>query len=363
MNKEKTKYTLEKEAFWEKQNLMLGAPLYRVTIVDRNEERVKKRNLENKQKESKRFVINLCKNRKTGEEVLWTPVQLKNMIPMLQRRNADGFDIYITPVSSEYHYILLDDLTASGVEFVQKEYYPCIIQTSSQNNYQAVLKVTKIDDSSQESSCANDLLQKVNRELPPGCGGDSAINGARHPFRIQGFLNKKNGRNNYQCVPCPIPIPLTPDACCVKAMRMMQEIRESKTVQSRRQEKERRRKVIFSAEDMRVERPEGETAIERIFRIRWNRCAGLANKQVEAGFWEKLNGSVVDFRVVKELLNEGYDEVAVGDALFYCSPHLEDRHRKPDDYVDRTISAAKKALHHETIVTKQGKRIPLESGL
>lgn len=334
--KEKSASVLYKEQVWERQHSALQAPSYRVTVRGRGAEDGK--------------TINLCKQ-KDGTEATWTADEVKAQIPSLEYWNARGFDIYITPMDDAYHHILIDDLTAVGVEHLKSAgFSPCLVQVSSDNNFQAILRVPKAEVSPDEQSAANILLQRLN-SLPDGCGGDRAISAPRHPFRMTGFNNKKPSRNNVQTK----IERLEPGAVCSKATIELEAIREARAADRRRKTEERnraetrtRRRAIETVRDRTIQRPDGETDADKDFRCRWNKWRGLAKKNVREGIWGDVDDSVIDFRVCKEMMQAGYGEEDTATALQRCSPGLFDRHRNPDDYVRRTVEAAMEAIIRET---------------
>lgn len=328
MAKEKSKSVAYKEQVWDRQHSALQAPAYRVTVRGRGAEDGK--------------TINLCKH-KDGTEATWTADEVKAQIPSLEYWNARGFDIYITPMDEAYHHILIDDLTAAGVEHLKSAgFSPCLVQVSSADNYQAILRVPKVETSPEEQSAANILLQKLN-SLPDGCGGDRAISAPRHPFRMTGFNNKKPARNNVQT---KIEF-LKPGAVCEKATSEMEAIREARAITRAKDATKQRRTAIETIRDRTIQRPDGETSADKDFRFRWNKFHGLAKKNVREGIWQNVDDSAIDFRVCKEMMLDGYDEESTAKALQRCSPGLFDRHRNPDDYVRRTIAAAMQEILRE----------------
>jgi hypothetical protein len=329
--KAKTKSVLYKEQVWDRQHSALQAPLYRVTVRGRGDQDGK--------------TMNLCKDKKdkSGVEHLWTADEVRKQIPSLEYWNVRGYDIYITPIDDRYHHILVDDLTAKGVEYIKSMgYSPCLVQVSSADNYQMILRVPKSETSPEEQSAANILLQKLNA-LPDGCGGDRAISAPRHPFRMAGFNNKKPSRGNVQT---KIEL-LKPDTVCDKATLELQVIREERSIARAKDATKQRRTAIETIEDRTTARPAGETVADKDFRCRWNKIHGLAKKKVREGIWQTVDDSAIDYRVCKEMMQAGYSEEDTALALQRCSPGLFDRHRNPDDYVRRTIAAAMQEILRE----------------
>jgi hypothetical protein len=124
-------------------------------------------------------------------EVFYVESQVEALIPQLRRRNALGFDIYITPIDPDHHYLVIDDMRSGASQLLASlGHQPCLVQSSSAGNEQAVLKVTKADRLD-EQKLANKLVQQLNQEH-----GDPRFSGVVHPFRMAGFSNKKPGRES-----------------------------------------------------------------------------------------------------------------------------------------------------------------------
>lgn len=350
MPKEKSKSVSYKESVWDRQHGALQSPFYRLTVRGRGDEDGKVINLgKNKDKGVPNIDSSfgrVVSNAKGEAEILWTAEGVKSKIPTLEYWNAKGYDVYLTPMDEHHHYILLDDLTETGKEHVKKTFLPCLMQTSSEDNFQAVLRIPKAEVSSEEQSCANILLQELNQGLPDGCGGDKKISGAIHAFRMTGFHNKKPGKNNVQT-----KIELVRNTDCDVASRAFEDVKrrreEARTEEAQtrvRIEAKARKIAIETVEDRTAQRPEGETAVDKDFRFRWNRISGLARKKVGEGLWEKVDASTVDYRVCRELLQAGYSEQDTATALHRCSPDLYVRHWNPVDYINRTVSAAMQSI-------------------
>lgn len=344
--KEKSKSVLYKEQVWGRQHSALQAPLYRLTVRGRGEEDGKVINL-GKPKDKGAPTIDssfgrVVSNAKNEPEILWTAEGVKSKIPTLEYWNARGYDIYLTPIDDKYHHILLDDLTAEGVAYIRGQYDVSLVQTSSKDNFQAIIRVPKKEVSTEEQSAANELLRTLNH-LPDGCGGDKSISAPRHPFRMVGFNNKKPNKNNVQT---KIEY-MKPDTTCERATKELQVIREERAITRAKDATWQRRTAIETIRDRTIQRPDGETSADKDFRFRWNKFHGLAKKNVRIGIWQNVDDSAIDFRVCTEMMQAGYSEEDTALALQRCSPGLFDRHRNPDDYVRRTVSAAMQEIIRE----------------
>jgi hypothetical protein len=356
------------EQMWERQHSALQAPHYRLTLRWRGpavDPITGKKNPTS---------INLGKTRDGapapavdpelgalttredgGREILWTAEGVKSKISELAHYNARGFDVYLTPIDDSFHHLLFDDLTAKGVEYVKKIYSPCEIHTSSEGNFQAIIKVPKKEVSPGEQSSANELLRKLNH-LPAGCGGDRSISAARHPFRMVGFKNRKPGRESFQS---KIEL-VRPGTVCERAAAELESIREARRVQDQAQERAQRVQAIEAAGDTRTPRPEGETMADQVFRWEWKKNHGLALKKTDEGVWAGPDLSTIDFRVCQEMLIRGYSEELVAEALERCSPNLCDRHGKdPKGYAARTVAAAAASLEEVPVREKETTKAPV----
>lgn len=325
--KKKSISVQKKEAAWARQSRALGAEFYRITLVERGPAARR---------------MNLGKGKgENGKEKFYTAEEVKNMIPKLEFWNARGNDIYVTPIDADYHFILIDDLPLEGKKYVEENYAPVLVQSSSKNNWQAVIKVPRAEPTKEEQSCANILMKKNNVEA----GGDSKISAVVHPFRMAGFCNKKPSRNNeYTRI-----LAANPDAISVRAEKELEEIRAERKAEAEKVERERRENAIRTTENIRenrnIVRPDEETILDFHFREIWGRQKKFAQKMIENGKWQEVDYSALDFRTVKELLRKGYEPEKIEEALTKCSPALASRHS--GEYAYRTIQSALDSLYVE----------------
>jgi len=93
---------------------------------------------------------------------------------------------YVTPLSAETHYIVVDDIrTAEQLEGV-RGLSPAYIGASSRGSYQAVLKVHACPDPVIARLAANATAAELNTKF-----GDPAVKNGSQPFRLPGFDNHK----------------------------------------------------------------------------------------------------------------------------------------------------------------------------
>ncbi len=313
----------------------MSAPQYRLTAVDRDAVRVRElnrrwneRHPERPRSEDDPHVINLCK-RPGEDEVLWRAEDVVKNFPTLQYRNVERYDVYVAPIDSQFHYLLLDDLTASGVEYIKTRYSPCLVQTSSQDNFQVILKAPKTEVSPAEQSAANFLLQRLNC-LPDGCGGDRGISGAIHPFRVCGFQNKKTGRGDFLT-----KIELyRPGAVCPVATAELEECRETIRVRPPRVQPERTReepeRVDFGV----------PTPLDEVFLREWRKQSAWSTALVFRGVYPNRDDSTIDYRVCKKLLRQGFSPEDLVGPFARCSPRVAERHPNLKSYIWTTLDSA-----------------------
>lgn len=164
-----TKAETVKIGLIDRQLAALGAEGHRITLMHPNKP-----------------AINVGKGRgPDGEEQFYSKSSVQRLVPYLSARNADGYNIFVTPISKQRHYLLLDDVTDAGlIEMQAAGFKPALIQRSSPKSIQIVAVIEKIAEVS--VGAVNALFRRLNQRW-----GDSKISGLVHPFRLAGFCNTK----------------------------------------------------------------------------------------------------------------------------------------------------------------------------
>lgn len=162
----------------------LASPSYRITPCDRSSPL-----------RAKTHVLMpdgrpLTVTRRQGGEPFWTEQDLRVWVRSgaAGRLNARKFDLYVTPIDDDHHYILIDDMQGLGAvrELRRAGYRPALVQRSSAGNFQVVLKVRRFRGEALEQQAANLIVRKLNQQW-----GDPKLSAARRPFRLADFRNKK----------------------------------------------------------------------------------------------------------------------------------------------------------------------------
>ena len=301
-----TKALQAKQVAWQRQSDALGAPSYRITLKGRREG----------------LPTYVAGKRKDRDEQFYTQAEVTAMLPKLSRENARGFDVYVTPIDPGHHYVLLDDMRADAMKSMMGEgYQPCIVQESSHDNFQAIIKLPR-DQFRNEQTHANKIVTALNKQY-----GDPNLSGVVRPFRMAGFSNKKPGRSD-----AFTKIVHAVNRICSKASGMLKSIidkamADDKTMTERF---DRERQITVAATSTDAPRSTVDA-----YRREYAMQIGLARKNA----WSE-DESRYDWYATIGLLKAGHDPSAVKQALLTASPHVTDRKHDPDDYAQRTVDKA-----------------------
>lgn len=291
---------LKKIEAWRSQHEALNAKEYRITLIPRRDG-------------AKPWVLG-----KNGDkERFYSHQQVEEQIPLMRQKNAQGYDIYITPIDEANHYIVVDDLTTQQhMAMMKAGYKPTLVQESSKDNRQAIFKIPKGGDDEQQA--ANNVVVSLNREY-----GDKNFSGVVHPFRMAGFSNKKAGRNN-----AFTRILSRGFEACLRVSETLKHHIETAKQQRNKQALESRVKNMSDY-------PQFSKDAESQFKREWSKVHGLATKKG----WE-IDYSRIDFQAVKASLEAGISPEELEQAILDHSPSVLDRKNNPEDYAQRTVKAA-----------------------
>lgn len=294
-----------KSLSWQKQSAALGAPEYRLTLKSRDDALPS---------------FSMGKNKgPDGAELFYQPDAVATLIPYLSRQNWLGYDIYITPIDSEHHYLLIDDSTPEKVDDMRSEgFAPALVQESSAGNVQAILKIPRLIQPG-EQKAANALVVTLNKKY-----GDPKLSGVIHPFRMAGFSNKKPGRDNVFT-----RVIDAAGAICDHATAWLGKIRDrmrAPTLPDQAPAPKRAPKIIPSAESGPVD-------------ARFTAIFERERRFAESKNWE-IDLSVLDYRTARALLAENCDPSDIAGAMRRRSPDIEGRHPKLSTYINTTLQRA-----------------------
>ena len=301
-----------KIAAWRRQHAALDAPAYRITLKSR----------------TGKVSFNYGKGRGPDKsERFYDADDVERLLPYLSRQNARGYDIYITPIDSAHHYLVIDDLHGDALQRLRAAgYQPALVQESSADNQQAVIKTPRFGDGGpSEQSIANRLVTELNQEF-----GDPAFSGVIHPFRVSGFANKKPGRRD------AFTRILDVGGLCQHAASRLAELRAEAQVQPVPPVTGDPAPVrIAGSTDGEPPAPVLKGDASKRYAQLVRQWRGLVREQ---GWDEDL--SRVDWQVTLAMLREGWDPNEVRDSLLQASSRVWERHHNPEDYARRTADRA-----------------------
>lgn len=323
---------------WKQQADALDAPAYRITLTSRTD----------------KPSFNLGKQKAPdGGEQFYTRDRVNELIPYLSRQNARGYDVYVTPIDPDHHYLVVDDMTAETRAALEREgYRPGLVQESSADNQQAVIKVPRDAEAGKaEQSRANELVQQLNR-----AHGDPKFSGVVHPFRMAGFSNKKPEKHN-----AFTRIVEAAGGICRRATEALQAIRERHAEAAQERERSARVEAIQHEDPEAPALPpvadaDGSTTAKAM-RREMRRVQGLVRQQGWTEDWSRI-----DYRACVSLLKGGHSVDAVRVALSDVSPDLAQRHHDAADYASRTVTAAQQEVEREALERQRAQRATGDDG-
>lgn len=264
-------------------------------------------------------------NRKTEKGTLlnknWNTVLNKEDVlsfrNVLLNKNKANCDIYIKAESGDYYNIVIDDLTKERKDKLLTYVFCDLIIASSENNYQAIINLSKKDFSKKEA----DFITKYLNEI----FGDENFSGSNHYFRLVTFNNKKP-KNKNELV----------NLVDFKNIKSEQEnLRTFKIIVKNLEQKEKEEKTKAFISKGKIEKEEiNNEAREKIAKELMEKELAFCQKR-----FKNLDFSAVDFRIVKRLYKNGFTDNEIA-YLFLKYNDFETRHKAPDDYLQRTIRKA-----------------------
>lgn len=279
-----------------KQLETLNNTLYSVLILDRTTDKATK--------------LNKFGNTSLNKE------DILNFRNVLLNKNKNGCDIYIKNEYGKFYNVVIDDLTKEKTKELLELINCDLIIKSSENNYQAIINIEKSLFNIEE---INFITKYLNEAF-----GDLKFAGANHYFRLVSFNNKK-AKNNNELVEL---VNFNNKKTKEETINLLKKfIEENKVLESKSNSTNKKASSVVKEEINNKARE--EIAVE------------LMNKELE--FCKKrfkaLDFSAVDFRIVKRLYKNGFNENEIA-YLFLKYNDFEVRHANPGDYLNRTINKA-----------------------
>ena len=180
---------------------------------------------------------------------------------------------------------------------------PALVLESSKDNFQVLIVCDRVvkdpDDAEREDAAAKRALDALKRKF----GADKNVN-LNQPFRMAGFNNKKQARNNFI-----VKIHSWSEKTDSRVRKAIDKLKPDMKVRAREVEPRK-------PKDSSVQRHEVSQDILQKFKKLWREQRDLAYIKVKSGDWKKIDPSIIDFRVACEMLRAGYNASVVKDCLF-----------------------------------------------
>lgn len=114
--------------------------------------------------------------------------QIEALIPKLRLSNQRGFDVYLTPIDLEKHYLVVQGVTPERLVTMRAQgYTPALVQGSGDDEQQAVIKVPRSVGRKDEQELANAIEADINQRF--GGGGHLMVGSKALP--MAGFICHK----------------------------------------------------------------------------------------------------------------------------------------------------------------------------
>ena len=123
----------------------------------------------------------------TGAFVGWTPDEVRAHMPeVVEAARRDSYGTYVTPLSADTHFILIDDINTTEKLEKSGKYAAALEVESSPGNRQKILKIKADPDPAIARRAANACAARINTEC-----GDPAVRNGEQAWRLPGFANNK----------------------------------------------------------------------------------------------------------------------------------------------------------------------------
>ena len=286
----------------------VGADRYRVTSIKMRENG-----------EKMTFIL----DKQDGVTKGFTPEEIAQRIPEMRGLQRRGENLYYTPLSDSKHYILIDDMSRTKLEYlIQDGYRPAVVLESSPGNYQAIITVPKLG-TPHDKDVGNRLAERLNREY-----GDPKLSGCIHPHRAPGFENRKLKHQKADGSYPEVRLIKAERRDCGNTLDISREIDAEYRQQvelNKAQQPTRMRKLALAVDGSAVD------AYQKHYRDVLKRQMG-----------GQVDLSRVDSMIALRLRVTGHSRGDIENALRLCAPATREKDggRNWDDYAQRTARYA-----------------------
>lgn len=289
----------------------VGAERYRVTSIKMREDGGKQT-----------FIL----DKKDGITRGFTPQEIEQRTPEMQRLQRRGENLYYTPLSDKKHHILIDDMNREKLErLIRDGYQPAAVLESSPGNYQAIITVPKLG-APHDKDVGNRLSDALNRQY-----GDPKLSGAIHPHRAPGYENRKPKHQREDGSYPEVRLLKAERRECVKALALSSQIDAEYQRQAALKAQQPTLTKAKPALELAAASGSAIDAYQRHYRDVLKRQRG-----------GEVDLSRVDSMIAVRMRVTGHDQAAIEGAIRQCAPatRQKDEGRDWNDYAQRTARYA-----------------------
>ena len=265
-------------------------------------------------------------DKKDGVTRGFTPQEIEQRTPEMQRLQRRGENLYYTPLSDKKHHILIDDMNREKLErLINDGYQPAAVLESSPGNYQAIITVQKLG-TPHDRDVGNRLSDALNREY-----GDPKLSGAIHPHRAPGYENRKPKHQREDGSYPQVRLLKAERRECVKALALSSQIDAEYQRQAAAKAQQQTLSKAKPALELAAASGSAVDAYQRHYR-------DVLKRQRGGG----VDLSRVDSMIAVRMRVTGHDQAAIEGAIRQCAPATREKDEGRDwsDYAQRTARYA-----------------------
>lgn len=264
-----------------------------------------------------------------GSEVFYSRDDIVSKIPLLSRENARGYNVFITPLSDSYTYMLIDDMTdKTHSDLISSGYCLSTLTRTSPKSLQGVITLRNTDVGSELSSgVRNAVFAELNANF-----GDANIQGQIHPLRLAGFTNRKEKHKDITTGNYPfVTLEHYARNTCAKTAELAKVI-TNYTSLKKAPTRDISSKYLDSIIEVRSANHDSGSPIPAI----------IANDAIKFYRWvrmrytDAINMSSADWMLAKRFESRGIDKSMIAKVLLAYSPDIENRHSNAIEYAHKT---------------------------
>ena len=255
--------------------------------------------------------------------------------------NEMDVEIYVAPHPDSDHAVtVIDDLNLQQIENMKLDgFEPFCVVESSPSNFQAWVRLSS-------KSLNYDQRNLMTKKLAQKYDGDRrAVNGVRIG-RLQGFTNRKLKHRRAFGQPPPCRVTESRQIIATSGAELIKQIDQDIALDAAAKTRQIRIESIVRPQSR--EYANYSTSPNEFYRIEANKIMQIYGKETKL--------SEMDFMIARTMLQKHFTDEQIGHAMQSESPQIGTRHSNLDDYVKRTIAAAKhRESQYKTVANANNK--------